>query len=302
MNLSIDIDVNDVARNINSHVSNRFVQALPELAVREAEFLLERWRAGASGQVYPGMSRPFYSQRYQLALMRTEPQATGDGVEIYVGNGGAVDFGRGPFDFVLMIERGRGPVDLKTALTRGKGKIRKDGQHYLVIPFRHGSGESVHFPSNINPSHFNWSAVQRRPGSAAYGPAERGIPHNPWTHAVERQQHQGPSTSMGVGPRYREPYEATRARFVATGQTHQYEWRRALLSGVQRTGAAGHHQYMTFRTISPESDPAAWILPALRPNPIFESTVRATAPLIVRHVEEALRQQGPMSLLRRLFG
>lgn len=289
MTLSIEIDVNAVARSIGAQVTRSFEAQLPDLAVREAEFLLDRWRAGASGQVYPGMTRPFYSQRYQMALMRTEPRRISGGVEIFVGNSGSVDMGRNTFDFVSMIENGRGPVDLKVALERGRGKISKTGERYLVIPFRHGSGESVHYSPNFDPTAFDWVGVNRKPESAKFGPAQRGVLRNPWNTAA-------------LGPRRTTQVQRELGR---TGVMYQstYTWQRRLREGIQRTGAAGHHQYSTYRTISAHSDPAAWVLPAMAANPIFEATVRSTEPLIRQHIEEALRAQpAQASWFRRLFG
>ncbi len=119
---------------------------------RRADEFLDAWRAGASGTFYPGMRKPFYSTSYANDLIRTSVSKSGDDFSVEVGHKGAVAGKNGKtFDLVATIENGREPRDIKDAALRGPGvKTTKDGSsQFVIIPFRHGSGESVHFKYNV---------------------------------------------------------------------------------------------------------------------------------------------------------
>lgn len=278
----IEFDAAELSRQFRMR-ERRIREALPQILEQEGEFVLDMWRAGARGKMYPGMSRPLYSDAYAAAIERTEVTMDATGGEVTIQNTGVTNFGPNanngrtydPFDFVRLVENGRGPVDLKDAiLGKGTSSRIKHGKNgpYLIIPFRFGSGESLHHKANIGPQ----MKALAQSGQVSEARARRT--NNPWMRAQLEQERpaaygRGPHTILGIGPRLRR----------LTG----YEWKKPLLAGLRRVGAAGHSQYMTFRTMT-MNDPGAWISPAMPPNPIWESTMRVAEPLVRQHVRDAV--------------
>lgn len=251
----------------------------------QADAVLDAWRAGAGGKTYPGMRKPLYSTSYASDLTRTAVSKNGGAYSVEVGRKGAVTGKNGKtFDLVKTIEDGREPRDIKDAALKGpKAKTAKDGSVFAIVPFRHGSGESVHFKYNVTDAA---KRVVRRFGELNERTA--AAIHNPW----ERARALGPKKVKFVDQTpSRSPWAHTiqgsgSRRFVGPGA---YVWQRHLMAGLKRYGVGRQGQYFTFRTISTKSDPLSWIAPRIPANPIFKSMARFMKPRVLAMISASLR-------------
>lgn len=284
MNFRAQISASDLALLIAKKKRSLDIAA-ERILNQQADSILDAWRQGATGKVYPGMRKSFYSTSYANDLTRTAVSRSGDTLSVEVGHKGAVVGGNGKkFDLVATIENGREPRDIKDAALRGpKAKRAKDGSTFTVIPFRHGSGESVHFKHNITAAA---KRVVRSMGELNERTAAAIT--NPW----ERRRALGPlKVKMITEPvSSRSPWAraiaGTRKRVVGPGT---YMWSRHLLSGLRRYGSGRQGQYMTFRTISTKSDPMSWLLPRLQPNRIFKGMSMYMRPRVRAMIAASLR-------------
>jgi hypothetical protein len=261
-------------------------KATERILNEQADAVLDAWRDGASGKSYPGMSKPLYSTSYANDLVRTGVKNSGQEWTVEIAHKGQVPSGGGKtFDLVKTVETGREPRDIKDGALRGpKAKRSKDGTIYAIIPFRHGSGESVHFKSNVSDA---GKRVIRNYGELNEATAMTIA--NPW----ERQRALGPKKTKFVTEPVssRSPWAHTtpqtgRQRFVGPGV---YIWQRHLRSGMRRYGTGHQGKYMTFRTISTKSDPLSWISPRVAPNRIFKSMVMYMTPRVRAMMAASLR-------------
>lgn len=285
MNFRFNVSSSDLAAIVQK--KQRILDKASERILNEqADTVLDAWRAGASGKTYPGMRKPFYSTSYANDLTRTSVSKSGGTYSVEVGHKGQVQ-GKGgkTFDLVKTIETGREPRDIKDAALHGpKAKTAKDGSTFAIVPFRHGSGESVHFKYNVTDAA---KRVVRKLGELNERTA--ASIKNPW----ERARALGPQRAKFITEPVpsRSPWAHTipakgRQRFVGPGA---YIWQRHLMSGLRRSGSGRQGQYFTFRTISTKSDPLSWISPRIPGNPIFKSTMRFMKPRVQAMIAASLR-------------
>lgn len=156
-----------------------------------------------------------------------------------------------------LIEEGIRPYDQKEAMLNSpKAKVGKNGSIYMTVPFRHGVPGTVTMPSM--PKHIYDSAK-----TLGYSRKNNFL------------------TAMLTGKKYawggrlQESSEGQRSH-INPHPGKGYTWKTGLFSGMVKTGKAGHSQYLTFRRVSSNSDPASWQYPGVKPRPIREAVVENT--------------------------
>jgi hypothetical protein len=152
-------------------------------------------------------------------------------------------------------------------------KRSKTGQPFLVIPFRHGAGESVHFKSNISAEA---KSVVRRHGE---------LNERTWSPGTTNPFLARERAARVLGPQMVKGAPAGHPFYLPL-----YKWQRRMFSGLRRYGAPKHAQYMTFRTVSGLSSPSSWIAPAVPANPIFAGMAKITEPVVRQNVREAIKR------------
>lgn len=142
-----------------------------------------------------------------------------------------------------MIESGASPFDIKTALLAStKAKTTKDGKKFIAVPFRLG------VPGTIGDS-TGFSGIMPR---AVYTAFQK-----------MRKTTGGKYLSQGAVPK---PFNVsnTRATIASTPTTpayNAYTHKKSIYAGMSNTGRKNHSQYHTFRMVSENSDPDAFIHP-----------------------------------------
>jgi hypothetical protein len=146
------------------------------------------------------------------------------------------------------------------------------GRDHVVVPFSHQA-----------------KGLTKAAREAA---ASGGLPHleNPFNVAMRTAQTYGPL-------RYKFVEGLSRASFAqplggglslrTEGASASYTWRNRMYEGLVRTGAKGHSQYTTFRTVSRNSDPNSWLMPKVPANPVFRAVTAAVGPVVRANIEAA---------------
>ena len=152
-----------------------------------------------------------------------------------------------------MIEEGQKAFDQKPGmLASSKAKTSADGKRYITVPLSQktpGARGGRVMPPDIY-------AMAKR---LALGRSLRG------TEASYPPQQRAPITGrmsvltskMGFGPILRGTPDMKRFAQPYQHKSGPYE-------GMQRTGAKGHSQYNTFRTISDKSEAGSWLHPGIK--------------------------------------
>lgn len=141
-------------------------------------------------------------------------------------------------DYADKMERGFEEFDIKIGLlasSKAKWTKGKDSHPYIDVPFRHSADD---VPASI-------MAVAKA-GGRALGTIRLG---------------------KGLGT----AQAGIRSKSTDTGGN--YTWRTGLYAGLKRqaAGPSGAGQYMTFRRVSANSDPASWINPGAEPKPVSKA-------------------------------
>ena len=156
-----------------------------------------------------------------------------------------------------LIERGIKAYDQKAALLRSsRAKVGKGGSRYITVPFRHGTPGTVTMASM--PKH-----VYDQAKTLGYSRKNNFL-----TALVTGRRY-------SWGGRLQETSEGQRSH-ISPHPGKGYTWKTGLFSGMVKMGKTNHSQYMTFRRVSTNSDPASWQFPGVKPRPIREAVVENT--------------------------
>lgn len=145
------------------------------------------------------------------------------------------------------IEFGMAPFDMKTTrpgwLGGGKAKVGKDGKRYVIIPFRHSTGQNQG-GAQLSMTESNASVIKKV--AKDYG-------LDKMTRMATGQVVDGPTARVPKNASGVHPYLQGMVR-IQKGQ-----------EGMTKTGKQrGSGQLMTFRVISENSPPSAWMHPGLK--------------------------------------
>ena len=181
-------------------------------------------------------------------------------------------------------EEGYDAFDMKKMLsTSAKVKTGKDGKRYLHIPFQH-SEQSLQ-KAGIDPKEYRTLAASKMIAGASSK-----------TKWGERLTDMG---NLGKQRKFFSVSTGKLARFDNKGTdtgsklgTVDYTWKASPFENVSRFEDRGGQtsHYSSFRTISENSDPAAWIHPGLRAMRIAETTAKVIRPQFERAVAETVRK------------
>ncbi len=159
------------------------------------------------------------------------------------------------------IEYGIQSYDMKKALnTSSKVRISKDGNKYLIIPFRHGTPGAVTLPpmpTNIYDRARNLGFSNQTGGGETEGKVLKGVGD------------QGRRTKIAV----RNPNNLK--TFIHLSKKQTYTWKASPYAGmvkVKRDDTTNQGQYFTFRVMSEKSN--GWIHPGTAPMKLAEKTTQ----------------------------
>jgi hypothetical protein len=162
----------------------------------------------------------------------------------------------------------------------GRWLVSKRGTLYARVPFRHRT------PIDAEQGASTWGVRQEMP-QEVYARAVRLDPYET-TH----------QTLQGFGDLYRlsRPYEMFRQAGEVLpyylGQTVGYTWRASRYERMARVtvptpGGGRHTAYMTWRTITPQSE--GWWIPPFPPQRIFSRGLEEAAPIVSEILSNAAR-------------
>jgi hypothetical protein len=156
-----------------------------------------------------------------------------------------------------LVENGIKPFNQKEGLLASpKAKTSKSGSRYITVPFRHGTPGAVTMPS----------MPQRIYDQAkTLGYSRR---NNFLTALFTGRKY-------SWGGRLQKTSEGQRSH-TAPHPGKGYTWKTGQYSGMVKMGRDNHSQYMTFRRVSTNSDPASWQFPGVQPRPIREAVIENT--------------------------
>jgi hypothetical protein len=270
------VDISELVRaaeNIDTSWSNLKTQIAVETRRVQAV-----WQAAVYGMLLPGMTKPVFSDGYYASL--TTPDAFQ-----YPFNGdafaGAVI---STYPRAMMIEEGYASFDMKPGLLNGpKSRPKKDGGRYNIVPFRYllpnKQYRNRHFPTMpvsiarlVTAKSFAPS-IQDQPGGKVQWGSRLELPAGEYPGAIKN-------------PFYTAA-EAER-RGKENPMTDVYAWKSSPFAGMVRIQKTYEQRkqsiYLTFRTVSDQSDPNSWIHPGQPPNPVVD----AVANYVRKEVEDNL--------------
>lgn len=252
----------------------------PDLAVladginRAASYIRDVWGRAVQGEVLPGMTGPVVDDEYYESLF------TGESLQLYTPLHGAVI---STYPKLERIEQGFASYDMKPGLLAGPSA--REGLHgrYNVIPFRH-----------MTPKKGSSGAMEgdRRAHGAVMPQAvykivkERGTFKDPGDARLGQQLGQRSKLPGAINLQ-------ALARGAASPMSGPYTWKYGLYHNMRRVvkqyDKATQSTYMTWRTVSENSDPNSWIHPGRAPNPVIEAVINASRDTVEAIILEAAR-------------
>ncbi|MEO8602981.1 MAG: hypothetical protein ABI629_10420 [bacterium] len=216
---------------------------------------------------------PFLSDPMMVAVVSTEPQTD-------------------------WLEEGRAGFHMPDRIDPGKWKVTKDGKRYLNIPFRHtspvkaGGGASGGRMRTQMPADVYALASQLEDGARlTVGSLSAALEGGDATPLGAELFKQGKSYSY-----YREIFGGQVPDHLPGG----YTWRAGKFEGLQRNtretpGGGRHTEYMTFRTITPDSE--GWYIPPTPGYHLAAHALDAAAPAIEQLFEAAAASDAVASIV-----
>ena len=157
------------------------------------------------------------------------------------------------------IEKGKNPYDMKPGLLSGPNAKRgKSGSRYNTVPFRHGTPGSTGKRVGA-PMPFTHLTKKGNQASLIYTEAKK---LSPSVEGLAGGTVWGGRTGDlgGYGMRTQLP--------VKKGRPGAYTWKSSPYAGMVKVGKtygkATQYQYVTFRRVSDNSDPASWWHPGIK--------------------------------------
>lgn len=155
------------------------------------------------------------------------------------------------------IEEGIKPYDMKIGLLSSpKAKTSKQGGKYLTVPFRHGTPQTTALPAMPQ-------SVYNQAKNLGYSRRNNFLV----SFVTGRKYSWG-----GKLPKTSEGQRSHNTPHRGAG----YTWKTGMYSGMVKTGRNKHSQYLTFRRVSSNSDPASWQHPGVQPRHIREAVIENT--------------------------
>lgn len=210
---------------------------------------------------------------------------------------GPRDLDRGDVSFATVVltgwlanavETGWAGGDLKPFLLAGRNaRVGKDGKRYNTVPYRHGtpgsSGRSFQAMGAVHQSHGMSRSDAEQMAKQVYKKARQltATTSHPDTGTTW-----GGRLDAGLAP-------------TLTNRTSGYEHKTDIFAGMVRKektyARATQNQYTTFRRVSDNSDPGAWVHPGIIRHDFFGKTARripALAALVFDGMMRGMRGSG----------
>ena len=157
--------------------------------------------------------------------------------------------------YAAALEYGAGARDLKTALLASpKAHVNATGGRYISIPMRHGTPGAESMPAMPQDIYQAAKVLGR--------------------YATTRDRLSGTRMVGGASVSDR----AWRTKLPVGGMQSSYTWKTGPYAEMVKAGMPGHTQYMTWRTVSTNSDPSSWWYPGFAGRHVRQ---RALATLVL---------------------
>lgn len=161
------------------------------------------------------------------------------------------------------LEDGRGPWDMKPMLLNGpKARVSKNGIRYNTIPFRHGASSNYSTNSNA-----------------------MSMPKRIYQQARELKASVRQGNAMKWGGRL--PATGTPGQNPTTGNQHKHDLYEGMVRIEKTYEKATQSKYLTFRTVTSNSDPLSWWHPGYQAHHIAEGVTNFCRPVVEGMVREA---------------
>lgn len=189
------------------------------------------------------------------------------------------------------VERGWAGGDMKPFLLEGRNARRtKDGKRYNVVRFRHGT------PGSSGRSFAAMGSVHRSHGMSRSDAEQLGRRVHKAARALAAT-----TSHPQSGTKWGERLDAGMAPKLSN-RTSGYRHKSDIFAGMVRQektyGAAVQNQYTTFRAVSDNSDPGAWVHPGIIRHDFFGKAARrapALAALIFDGILAGMNRAGGAS-------
>ncbi|BET57905.1 hypothetical protein [Geobacter sp. 60473] len=173
------------------------------------------------------------------------------------------------------LEYGKGPWDMKPMLLGGpKAKTGKNGSRYNTIPFRHGTSPKHAPNSNFKPMPKDIYAEARKL-KASVRDGNRIV----WGGKL-----------TGTEDRY------TPGKNPTTGYQHKSGRFEGMVRIEKEYERATQSKYLTFRRVSSNSDPQAWVHPGYKAHHIARGVATHCEPAVRAIIEAAALQELKVTL------
>lgn len=200
------------------------------------------------------------------------------------------------------VEYGRPPYDMKPALLGGKAhRETKKGKRYTIIPFRHGVPGTQLFtpmPKDIYAKAFDLESSHTGAGPMrafrASTTAGGGRGHGRLVGYRRGVKWNGRLTGTeGAHPPRLHQITMNRQTGAPLATPIRYQHKRGIYEGMvrfeQNTAKGRQSTYVTFRTVSDNSDPQSWFHPGWSAHGIADGIVRALALKVYARLEQAAK-------------
>ncbi len=220
------------------------------------------WERAVMGEKLPGMTRKIHNETYAQSLHRTGAIQSFSPVHGEV----TTDY-RG----ADRIEEGSAPRDMKPALLNGPHA--KIPGRLAIVPFRHGTpGSSAHYPSTPKDV-YNMARRLSYYRSGGSG-----------TRQLGDLTKQDPTKYPAKTKTFFMHLASAIDHSAEHGRMATYTHTTSIYSHMVKAGRAKYSQYLTFRAVSINSNPASWWYPAVAPNPVREAVIRS----VQKEIEDIL--------------
>ena len=203
-------------------------------------------------------------------------------------------FDHDPLNFVVVnrhvaaryLEEGFEPFDLKKMLsTSAKVKVGKDGKRYLHIPFEHSTSELKEAGVYEEARGLRQSRITTIVRNTARG---------------DQRSYEWGGRLKGMGDlgRRSKVFPVTTDLARAIGGSVKYTWKTSPFEGIVRfqAGPGPQSRYSSFRTISENSNPQAWIHPGIQASHIAEKAINSVKTefytMLAKAVKDAFQKAG----------
>jgi hypothetical protein len=274
--LGVDIDLSAIGtlENISKLLPKRIAGAIQSVGDRlvsewgrEAQIALKN-SSGYVLKIQEGIKYPFENNPFHFVIVNRHPA-------------------------VLFLENGTAAFDMKRMLsTSSKVHTGKDGHRYLRIPFEHSTKALE--AAGIDPREFRGLQASMKLARMDKNAKQE----YKWGDRLTDMGNVGRKKKYFTvldAPGSKFPNKTNSAAFGFSADTEhktateiKYQWKSSPFENVSRFQELHGSSYMSFRTISENSDPNSWIHPGIRASHIAESAINTIDPIFKAAMHEII--------------